>query len=119
MNSKIHSLADLHGHFVFGDVNSTSGHLMPPYYMQHEKVDPEVIKNASYSGAHDANALAVAHGKAEAGSMDEQVYKQMLANGSRKPDAVRVFYTSPPFFDYVWVASKELDPRLRIPLLPR
>jgi phosphonate transport system substrate-binding protein len=111
-NSKIHSLADLHGHFVFGDVNSTSGHLMPLYYMQQEKVDPEVIKNASYSGAHDATALAVANGKAEAGAMDEQVYKKMLANGQLKPDAVRVFYTTPPFFDYVWVANKNLDPKI-------
>jgi phosphonate transport system substrate-binding protein len=111
-NSKIHSLADLHGHFVFGDVNSTSGHLMPLYYMQQEKVDPEVIKNASYSGAHDATALAVANGKAEAGAMDEQVYKKMTANGQLKPDAVRVFYTTPPFFDYVWVANKNLDPRI-------
>jgi phosphonate transport system substrate-binding protein len=111
-NSKIHSLADLHGHFVFGDVNSTSGHLMPLYYMQQEKVDPEVIKNASYSGAHDATALAVANGKAEAGAMDEQVYNKMLANGQLKPDAVRVFYTTPPFFDYVWVANKNLDPKI-------
>jgi len=111
-NSKIHSLGELHGHFVFGDVNSTSGHLMPLYYMQQEKVDPEVIKNASYSGAHDATALAVANGKAEAGAMDEQVYKKMLANGQLKPDAVRVFYTTPPFFDYVWVANKNLDPKI-------
>jgi phosphonate transport system substrate-binding protein len=111
-NSKIHSLSDLHGHFVFGDVNSTSGHLMPLCYMQQENVDPEVIKNASYSGAHDATALAVANGKAEAGSMDEQVYKKMTANGQLKPDAVRVFYTTPPFFDYVWVANKNLDPKV-------
>lgn len=111
-NSKIYSLADLHGHFVFGDVNSTSGHLMPLYYMQQEKVDPEVIKNASFSGAHDATALAVANGKAEAGSMDEQVFKKMLANGQLKSEAVRVFYTTPPFFDYVWVASKNLDPKI-------
>lgn len=111
-NSKIHSLADLHGHFVFGDVNSTSGHLMPLYYMQQEKVDPAVIKNASYSGAHDATALAVANGKAEAGSMDELVYKKMTSNGQLKPDAVRVFYTTPPFFDYVWVANKNLDPKV-------
>ena len=111
-NSKIHSLADLHGHFVFGDVNSTSGHLMPLYYMLQEKVDPEVIKNASYSGAHDATALAVANGKAEAGSMDEQVYEKMTANGQLKPGAVRVFYTTPPFFDYVWVANKNLDPKI-------
>lgn len=111
-NSKIHSLADLHGHFVFGDVNSTSGHLMPLYYMQQEKVDPEVIKNASFSGAHDATALAVANGKAEAGAMDEQVYKKMLANGQLKADAVRLFYTTPSFFDYVWVANKNLDPKI-------
>jgi phosphonate transport system substrate-binding protein len=111
-DSKIHSLADLHGHFVFGDVNSTSGHLMPLYYMLQEKVDPEVIKNASFSGAHDATALAVANGKAEAGSMDEQVYKKMTANGQLKPGAVRVFYTTPPFFDYVWVANKNLDPNI-------
>jgi phosphonate transport system substrate-binding protein len=110
--SKIHSLADLHGHFVFGDVNSTSGHLMPLYYMQQEKVDPDVIKNASYSGAHDATALAVANGKAEAGAMDEQIYKKMIANGQLKPGAVRVFYTTPPFFDYVWVANKNLDPQI-------
>ncbi len=107
--SKVHSLADLHGHFVFGDVNSTSGHLMPLYYMQQEKVAADVIKNASYSGAHDATALAVANGKAEAGAMDEQVYKKMLGNGQLKPDTVRVFYTTPPFFDYVWVANKNLD----------
>ena len=111
-DSKVHSLADLHGHFVFGDVNSTSGHLMPLYYMEQEKVDPEVIKNASFSGAHDATALAVANGKAEAGAMDEQVYNKMIANGQLKPGTVRVFYTTPPFFDYVWVANKNLDPKV-------
>lgn len=110
--SKIHSLADLHGHFVFGDVNSTSGHLMPLYYMQQEKVDAQVVANASYSGAHDATALAVANGKAEAGAMDELVYNKMLANGQLKPGAVRVFYTTPPFFDYVWVANKNLDSKV-------
>jgi len=111
-DSRVHSLADLHGHFVFGDVNSTSGHLMPLYYMEQEKVDPEVIKNASFSGAHDATALAVANGKAEAGAMDEQVYNKMIANGQLKPGTVRVFYTTPPFFDYVWVANKNLDPKV-------
>jgi phosphonate transport system substrate-binding protein len=80
--------------------------------MQQEKVDPEVIKNASYSGAHDATALAVANGKAEAGAMDEQVYNKMTANGQLKPGAVRIFYTTAPFFDYVWVADKNLDPKI-------
>jgi phosphonate transport system substrate-binding protein len=111
-NSKIQSLADLHRHFVFGDVNSTSGHLMPLYYMVQAKVDPAVIKNASFSGAHDATGLAVANGKAEAGAMDEQIFKKMTANGQLKPGAVRVFYTTPAFFDYVWVANRNLDPKV-------
>ncbi len=111
-DSKIQSLADLHGIFVFGDVNSTSGHLMPLYYMQQGKVDPAVIRNAIFSGAHDATALAVANRRAEAGSMDEQVYKKMTGNGQLKPGAVRIFYTTPPFFDYVWVANKNLDPKV-------
>jgi phosphonate transport system substrate-binding protein len=29
-----------------------------------------------------------------------------------KPGAVRVFYTTPAFFDYVWVANKNLDPKI-------
>jgi phosphonate transport system substrate-binding protein len=109
-HSNIHSLTDLHGHFVFGDVNSTSGHLMPLYYMKQAKVDSAVIQSASYSGSHDATALAVANGRADAGAMDEQIYKKMMANGQLKPDTVRVFYTTPPFFDYVWVANPHLDP---------
>lgn len=111
-HSRIHSLSDLHGQFVFGDVNSTSGHLMPLYYMEQANVDPKVIQGAIFSGAHDATALAVANGRAEAGAMDEQVYHKMLATGQLKSDAVRVFYTTPPFFDYVWVASGNLDPKI-------
>ncbi len=111
-HSKIHSLAGLEGTFVFGDVNSTSGHLMPLYYMQQANVDGTVIKSAVFSGGHDATALAVANGRAAAGAMDEQVYKKMVANGQLKPDTVRIFYTTPPFFDYVWVANKNLDPKV-------
>lgn len=44
--------------------------------------------------------------------MDEQVYRKMIANGQLKPGAVRVFYTTPPFFDYIWVANKNLDPKI-------
>jgi phosphonate transport system substrate-binding protein len=44
--------------------------------------------------------------------MDEQVYNKMTANGQLKPGAVRVFYTTPPFLDYVWVADKNLDPKI-------
>jgi phosphonate transport system substrate-binding protein len=111
--SGIKSLVDLKGHsFAFGDVNSTSGHLMPAYYMRAENVDPDVIAKALYTGGHDATALAVANGKVDAGAMDELVFGNMMKSGKITAEQVRIFYTTPPFFDYVWVARKGLDPKL-------
>lgn len=114
--SPIQGLADLKGHsFAFGDVNSTSGHLMPEAFMRDAKVDPEVIAKALYTGGHDATLLAVANGKVEAGALDEAVFQKMTQGEQPKvdPKTVRVFLQSPPFFDYVWVARKGLDPRLQ------
>src|ERR1700741_2729830 len=111
--SSIHSLNDLQGHsFAFGDVNSTSGHLMPAYFMQQQGVDHQVIDKAIYTGGHDATALAVANSKVDAGAMDEQVYARMIKEGKLSDSQVRIFYTTPPFFDYVWAARKGLDPAM-------
>ncbi len=109
--SPIHTLKDLKGHtFAFGDVNSTSGHLMPSYFMQQQGVDPAVTEKAIYTGGHDATALAVANAKVDAGAMDELVYARMVKDGKLNESQIRIFYTTPPFFDYVWVARKGLDP---------
>jgi phosphonate transport system substrate-binding protein len=112
-DSGINSLADLKGRaFAFGDVNSTSGHLMPEYFMRESKVDPEVITRAVYTGGHDATALAVANKKVDAGALDETVYQKMIKEGKLDPSRVRSFYTTPPFYDYIWAARKGLQPRL-------
>jgi phosphonate transport system substrate-binding protein len=111
--SPIGALADLKGkQFAFGDVNSTSGHLMPEYFMRQQGVDPDVIARAIYTGGHDATALAVANGKADAGALDEAVYARLVKDGKLDAGALKVFYTTPPFFDYVWAARKALDPAL-------
>src|ERR1043165_4545200 len=110
----INSLADLKGHtFAFGDVNSTSGHLMPEYYMREANVDPDVITKAIYTGGHDVTALAVANRKVDAGAVDEAVYQKMLAAGKFDREQVKIFYTTPPFFDYVWAARNNIDQRVK------
>jgi phosphonate transport system substrate-binding protein len=112
-DSPIGGLGDLKGHtFAFGDVNSTSGHLMPEYFMRQAGVDLEVITKAVYTGGHDATALAVANRKVDAGAMDELVFDRMTKEGKLAPASVRVFHTTPPYFDYVWAARKGLDPKL-------
>ncbi len=112
-DSGIKSLGDLRGHsFAFGDVNSTSGHLMPQYFMRQANVDSDVITKAIYTGGHDATALAVANRKVDAGALDETVYQKMVKDGKLDPARATVFYTTPPYFDYVWAARKGLDPKL-------
>lgn len=111
--SPIAGLADLAGHsFAFGDVNSTSGHLMPEYYLRQAAVAPDVIAKAIYTGGHDATALAVANKKVDAGALDEAVFQKLTKDGKLDASKLKVFYTTPPFFDYVWCARRGLDPAL-------
>ena len=107
----VRTLADLKGkRFAFGDVNSTSGHLMPAYFMRREGVDPAVLEQAIYTGGHDATAFAVAERRVDAGALDEAVLEHLVKERKIDPSKVRVFWTTPPFPDYVWVARKDLDP---------
>src|SRR3984957_1815989 len=111
--SSIQSLADLRGKsFAFGDINSTSGHLMPFLAMKTAGVDPDKDLKYRYSGSHAATAKAVEAGAVDAGALDETVFRQVTATKDVDPSKVRVFYTTPPFVDYVWVARKDVNPAL-------
>jgi phosphonate transport system substrate-binding protein len=109
-NSGINSLADLKGkNFAFGDINSTSGHLIPYYEMKQARINADSDLKFRYTGSHPATAKAVESGAADAGALDETVYNSMIAEGKLDKTKVRVFYTSKPFVDYVWVARKDVS----------
>lgn len=108
-SSSIRTLADLKGKsFAFGDINSTSGHLMPFAALKQSGVLPGTDFTFRYTGSHPATAKAVEAGTADAGAVDETVYQAMLADGHLDRTKVRVFHTTPPFVDYVWVARDGL-----------
>jgi len=109
-NSSIHSLTDLKGkQFAFGDINSTSGHLIPYIEMRQAGVDVDSEVKFRYTGSHPATAKAVESGAVDAGALDETVYNSMVADGKLDKTKVRVFYMSKPFVDYVWVARKDIS----------
>jgi phosphonate transport system substrate-binding protein len=113
-NSPVHSLKDLKGKkFAYGDINSTSGHLIPYMEMRQAGIDPDTDLQFRYSGSHPATAKAVESGAVDAGALDESVYNSMIAEGKLDKAKVRVLYTSKPFVDYVWVARKDLPPAER------
>jgi phosphonate transport system substrate-binding protein len=111
----IKSLADLKGHnFTFGSQSSTSGHLMPRNFLLAAGVEPDRdFKRVAYSGAHDATVAAVASGKVDAGALNISVWDKLVADKKVDPAKVRVFYTTPPYYDYNWTVHADMPAPLR------
>lgn len=108
--SGIARLEDLRGKTLcFGDINSTSGHLMPRQMLKQANLPADkALKSFRHTGSHPATAQAVATGACDAGALDETVFKSLVDEGKISADVVKVFHTSPPFADYVWAARKDL-----------
>jgi phosphonate transport system substrate-binding protein len=106
----IKSLADLKGRtFTFGSQSSTSGHLMPRSFLLAAGIDPDRdMKRVAYSGAHDATVAAVASGKVDAGALNISVWDKLVADKKVDPSKVRVFFTTPPYYDYNWTVHADM-----------
>lgn len=113
-NPEVQTLQDLKGKtFAFGSVSSTSGSLMPRYFMQKDGIVPETFfARVAYSGAHDATAAWVQAGKADGGVLNASVWNKLVAAGKVDTDKVRVIGTTPAYYDYNWTVRGNLDPAL-------
>ena len=114
-SDSIHSLADLKGKtFAFGAPSSTSGHLMPRYFLSLESLNPDKdFKNVAFSGAHDATVAFVQAGKVDAGVLNASVWDKLVEQKKVDTSKVRVFATTPPYFDYNWTVRGDLDPKIQ------
>ncbi|MGW8391679.1 putative selenate ABC transporter substrate-binding protein [Pseudoduganella sp. HUAS MS19] len=114
-NKSINSLADLKGKTLsFGSESSTSGHLMPRSFLLASKIDPDTdLKRISFSGAHDATVAAVAGGKVDAGALNISVWEKLNEQKKVDPSVVRVFYTTPAYYDYNWTVRADMPEALK------
>lgn len=115
-NPDVKSLADLKGKtFAFGSVSSTSGSLMPRYFMlKNDNIKPEsYFSRVAYSGAHDATAAWVQAGKVDAGVLNASVWDKLVAAGKVDTNKVKVFATTPSYYDYNWTVRGNLEPALK------
>ena len=110
----VKTLQDLKGKtFAFGSVSSTSGSLMPRYFLQQDGIVPEqFFSRVAYSGAHDATVAWVAAGKADAGVLNASVWQKLVDAGKVDTSKVRVIATTPTYYDYNWTVRSNLDPQL-------
>ena len=113
-NPAVKSLQDLKGKtFAFGSVSSTSGSLMPRYFMQKDGIKPEqFFSRVAYSGAHDATVAWVQAGKVDGGVLNASVWDKLVAAGKVDTSKVVVLGTTPTFYDYNWTVRGNLDPVL-------
>ncbi len=114
VTSGIKGLSDLKGkNFTFGSVSSTSGHLMPRYFLLQNKIDPEKdFRRVAFSGAHDATALQVESGRVDAGALNASVWEKLVREKKVDTGKVRVIWTTPPYYDYNWTVRGDLDPAI-------
>ncbi|MCO6055695.1 putative selenate ABC transporter substrate-binding protein [Pseudomonas sp. MOB-449] len=110
----VKSLQDLKGKtFAFGSVSSTSGSLMPRYFMQKDGIVPEqFFSRVAYSGAHDATVAWVQAGKVDGGVLNASVWQKLVDAGKVDTSKVKVFATTPTYYDYNWTVRGTLDPAL-------
>ena len=89
--------------FTYGSETSTSGRLMPAYFLREQGVDPEGFPgDPGFSGSHDATLALVASGTYEAGVLNEQVWTSRSEEGAVDP-AVLLYARTPAYHDYHWL----------------
>jgi phosphonate transport system substrate-binding protein len=108
----VKGLSELKGkRFTFGSESSTSGRLMPQYFLSQAGVKLTDFAGGApgFSGSHDATIALVQSGAYEAGAVNEQVWKANLHNHKVDRSKVMVIWRTTPYADYVWLAQPQLD----------
>lgn len=115
----LNNIEDLQGtRFSFGSKLSTSGHLMPRYYMSKMNIFPEkYFSTVEYSQAHNKTLENVANGLVDAGVLNANVYNQMTKNDAELAEKVKVIWQSRPYPDYVWAGQSYLEQELQNDLI--
>jgi phosphonate transport system substrate-binding protein len=111
-SSKIKKLEDLKGQsFTFGSESSTSGHLMPRYYLTEAGIDPNTDFDGkpNFSGSHDTTYKLIESGAFKAGALNEAVWEEAVKNKKVDVSKVKAFYTTPAFYDYNWTINRNVD----------
>ena len=97
--------------FTFGSESSTSGRLMPQYFLNKAGVKLKDFKGRrpGFSGSHDATIALVQSSSYDAGVLNEQVWLSNKRRGRVDPLKVKVIWRTPAYVDYHWLAQPNLD----------
>jgi phosphonate transport system substrate-binding protein len=99
--------------FAFGDINSTSGSLIPSIELQdrgvYQSEEDHEFKSVRFTGSHDATGLAVQNKQVSAGAIDSAIYNQLVESGKLDGNQLKIIWTSEKLFQYPWAVHKDID----------
>ncbi|GAB4209922.1 MAG: putative selenate ABC transporter substrate-binding protein [Coleofasciculaceae cyanobacterium] len=106
----ISDLKQLKDHtFTFGSESSTSGRLMPQYFLKQAGVKLEDFKGETgFSGDHDKTIKLVEAGTYEVGAVNEKVWEKRVQTKEVDLNKVEVLWRTPAYYDYHWIIHPEV-----------
>ncbi|MBD1551325.1 phosphonate ABC transporter substrate-binding protein [Pseudomonas typographi] len=121
-DSPINSVADMLKHakeltFGNGDPNSTSGYLVPGYYVfAQNHVDAATAFKRTLNSSHEVNALSVAKGQLDVATFNTESWDRLAVTQPDKVALLKVIWKSPviPADPMVWRASLPDDEKTKI-----
>ena len=101
--------------FTFGSENSTSGRLMPQYFLNIAGVELTDFngQTVGFSGSHDATIALVNSGAYDVGVLNKQVWDRNKKNNPARVKNATLFFITPSYVDYHWLAQGNLDQKFR------
>ncbi|WP_094513335.1 putative selenate ABC transporter substrate-binding protein [Synechococcus sp. MW101C3] len=112
--SNVKGLTELKGkRFTFGSESSTSGRLMPQFYLNQAGVKLSDFAGGvpGFSSSHDATIALVQSGAYQAGALSEEVWRSNLSEGKVNRAKVIQIWKTPGYPNYHWLAQPDLDKR--------
>ncbi len=99
--------------FTFGSKGSTSGRLMPEFYIREafNESPQDVFSRVGFSGNHTRTLRLVEAGTYEMGAINYSVWDKELEAGNVDTDAVKVIWTTPHYPDYQWSIRGDVNER--------
>lgn len=98
---------------AFGDPASTSSHLIPKSMLKNAGLDHDTDYKEHFLGAHDAVAVTVQTGRADAGGLSRPILESLMKKGTIDPNKVVILGYSDPFPQYPWALRSDLDNGLK------
>lgn len=99
--------------FTFGAKTSTSGRLMPEFWIREETGEaPETFfSRVGFSGDHSQTLRLVASGAWQVGALNYTVYDKAVTEGAPEAETAKVIWRTPTYPDYNWTIRGDVDAR--------